>query len=155
MTITVKAYANADDVLIAWEPDKWSDNWVGFQVERRDNTTSQVTTLVNRIPPKPGEGPVQPTGISSAQSPIRRCIWTDHSVVATDKVSYRVTPMKDAGNATFSADTTAVSAWTDPLLATGDAGGGLSAFFNRARLCRRSSAVSRKAIPANSRCATS
>jgi len=30
-----------------------------FQLERRDNTTQQVTQLVNRIPPKAGDGPVQ------------------------------------------------------------------------------------------------
>src|SRR5215831_15128387 len=111
MKIAIKAFASADDALIAWQPDQWSGNWIGFQLERRNETTQQVTVIANRIPPKPGQGPVQPTGISSAQSPIRRCIWTDHSVVATDKVSYRVTPMKDAGNATFSADTTAVSVW--------------------------------------------
>src|SRR5262249_44654353 len=76
MAITVKAYANADDVLIAWEPDPWSSDWVGFKVERRDDATKQVTELVNRIPPKAGDGPVQPTGVPSSQSPIRRCIWT-------------------------------------------------------------------------------
>jgi hypothetical protein len=65
MTISVKAYANADDVLIAWQPDSWPINWVGFQLERRNNTTQQVTTIANRIPPHPGQGPVQPTGLSS------------------------------------------------------------------------------------------
>ena len=134
MTINVKAYANADDVLIAWEPDPWPAEWVGFQLERRDNTTQQVTPLVNRIPPQPGQGPVQPTGIPSAQSPIRRCIWTDHSVVGTDNVSYRVTAMKNAASGTFAADPTSASAWTDTLVASGDAGGGLSAFFNRGTL---------------------
>jgi hypothetical protein len=70
--INIKAYANADDVLIAWQPDKWSGDWVGFQLERRNDTTQQVTVLVNRIPPKPGEGPVQPIGIPSdaASGPI-------------------------------------------------------------------------------------
>jgi phosphatidylserine/phosphatidylglycerophosphate/cardiolipin synthase-like enzyme len=134
MTISIKAYANADDVLIAWQPDKWSDDWVGFQLERRNDTTQQVTVLVNRIPPKAGEGPVQATGISSAQSPIRRCIWTDHSVVATDNVSYRVTAMKSAANDTFAPDATSVTDWTPPLIASGDAGGGLEAYFNRGTL---------------------
>jgi PLD-like domain len=134
MTIAVKAYANADDVLIAWQPDKWADDWAGFQLERRDDHTQQVTVVVNRIPPKPGGGPVQPTGIPSTQSPIRRCIWTDHSVVATDNVSYRVTAMKNASNDTFALDTASASDWTAPLIASGDAGGGLSAFFNRGTL---------------------
>jgi phosphatidylserine/phosphatidylglycerophosphate/cardiolipin synthase-like enzyme len=134
MPIAVKAYANADDVLLAWKPDPWPDDWVGFKLERRDEKTQQITELVNRIPPTPGQGPVQPTGVSSAQSPIRRCIWTDHSVVATDDVSYRVTAMKDAGNGAFAADPASPSAWTTPMIASGDAGNGLSAFFNRGTL---------------------
>src|SRR5438309_1291395 len=55
MTINVKAYANADDILIAWQPDAWSNDWVGFELERRNNITQQTTVLSNRIPPKPGE----------------------------------------------------------------------------------------------------
>ncbi|WP_213738386.1 phospholipase D-like domain-containing protein [Bradyrhizobium sp. dw_411] len=134
MTIVVKAYANADDVLIAWQPDQWPAGWVGFQIERRNDTNQQITLLVNRIPPKAGEGPVQPTGISSAQSPIRRCIWTDHSVAATDSVSYRVTAMTGAAGGPFATDATSASAWTAPLVASGDAGGGLAAYFNRGTL---------------------
>jgi len=134
MTIVVKAYANADDVLIAWQPDQWSDDWVGFQLERRDDHTQAVTVIFNRIPPKAGQGPVQATGIPSTQSPIRRCIWTDHSVVATDNVSYRVTAMKNAANDTFALDTASQTDWTTAVVASGDAGGGLSAYFNRGTL---------------------
>jgi phosphatidylserine/phosphatidylglycerophosphate/cardiolipin synthase-like enzyme len=134
MTIAVKAYANADNVLIAWQPDKWPADWAGFQLERRNETTQQITVVVNRIPPKPGEGPVQPTGVPSAQSPIRRCIWTDHNAVATDSVSYRVTAMKDAGNGSFAPDAASASEWTAPVIASGDAGGGLEAYFNRGTL---------------------
>jgi phosphatidylserine/phosphatidylglycerophosphate/cardiolipin synthase-like enzyme len=134
MTIAVRAYANADDVLIAWQPDNWAGDWAGFQLERRNDTTQQITVVANRIPPKAGEGPVQPTGIPSAQSPIRRCIWTDHNAVATDSVSYRVTAMKDAGNGSFTPDPSSASAWTEPLVTSGDAGGGLEAYFNRGTL---------------------
>jgi phosphatidylserine/phosphatidylglycerophosphate/cardiolipin synthase-like enzyme len=134
MTIAVKAYANADDVLIAWQPDEWSGDWVGFRLERRDDATGQITVVVNRIPPRPGEGPVEPAGVTSAQSPIRRCIWTDHNAVATDSVSYRVTAMTDAGNGAFDADTASASEWTAPVVTSGDAGGGLAAYFNRGTL---------------------
>lgn len=133
MPITVNAYANADDVLIAWSPNPWAAGWVGFQLERRDERTGQITVIVNRIPPQPGQGPVQPTGVPSSQSPIRRCIWTDHSVASTRSVSYRVTAMNAAG-AGFALDLNAVSAWTTPVVASGDAGDGLSAFFNRGTL---------------------
>jgi phosphatidylserine/phosphatidylglycerophosphate/cardiolipin synthase-like enzyme len=134
MTIDIKAFANADDILIAWEPDPWSDDWVGFQLERRDETSHQVTVIANRIPPTPGQGPVQPAGISSGVSPIRRCIWTDHSVVDSDNVSYRVTAMKNAAAGAFAPDAASASDWTAPTVATGDAGGGLSCYFNRGTL---------------------
>jgi phosphatidylserine/phosphatidylglycerophosphate/cardiolipin synthase-like enzyme len=134
MAINVKAYANADDVLIAWQPDSWSNDWVGFQLERRNNTTQQSTILSNRIPPKPGEKPVPDAGIASTQSPFRRCIWTDHSVIDTDNVSYRVTAMKAGPNDTFTPDAGTTTDWTAPAVATGDAGGGLEAYFNRGTL---------------------
>ncbi|WP_426442024.1 phospholipase D-like domain-containing protein [Bradyrhizobium genosp. P] len=134
MTISVKAYANADDVLIAWQPDTWSNGWVGFQLERRNNITQQSIVLSNRIPPQPGQKPVADAGISSTQSPFRRCIWTDHSVVDTDNVSYQVTAMKNGANGTFTPDPASVSAWTAAAVASGEAGGGLSAYFNRGTL---------------------
>ncbi|HEV2628568.1 MAG TPA: phospholipase D-like domain-containing protein [Pseudolabrys sp.] len=134
MTIEVKAFANADDILIAWEPATWSNDWVGFQLERRDETSRQVTVIANRIPPKPGGGPVQATGISSTQSPIRRCIWTDHSVVDSNNVSYRVTAMKNAAGGGFAPDAASASDWTAPTVATGEAGGGLTCYFNRGTL---------------------
>jgi phosphatidylserine/phosphatidylglycerophosphate/cardiolipin synthase-like enzyme len=134
MTIEMKVYANADDVLIAWKPDTWQPVWVGFQLERRNGKTGQITPVNNRIPPKPRQGPVQPDGISSALSPIRRCLWTDHSVEATDEVSYKVTAMKADGNGGFSLDPAAVSDWTAPQVLSGEAGDGLSAFFNRGTL---------------------
>jgi hypothetical protein len=72
MPIAVKAYANADDVLLAWEPNPWSNDWVGFQVERRDNNSQQVTVLVNRIPAQASQGPVQETGAASGPT-FARC----------------------------------------------------------------------------------
>jgi phosphatidylserine/phosphatidylglycerophosphate/cardiolipin synthase-like enzyme len=134
MTINVKAYANADDVLIAWQPDTWSNDWVGFQLERHNNTTQQSVILSNRIPPKPGEKPAPDAGITSTQSPFRRCIWTDHTVIDTDNVSYRVTAMKAGPNDTFTPDAGTTTGWTAPVVATGDAGGGLEAYFNRGTL---------------------
>jgi phosphatidylserine/phosphatidylglycerophosphate/cardiolipin synthase-like enzyme len=134
MTIEMKVYANADDVLIAWRPETWPPGWVGFQLERRNEKTGQVTPINNRIPPKPGQPPVQSGGISSALSPIRRCLWTDHSVEATDEVSYRVTAMNAGGKDGFSLDPAGVSGWTAPQALSGDTGEGLSAFFNRGTL---------------------
>jgi hypothetical protein len=52
----------------------------------------------------------------------------------TDGVSYRVTAMKDAANGSYALDPTSASAWTAPLIASGDVGGGLEAYFNRGTL---------------------
>jgi hypothetical protein len=39
-------------VLIAWRPDQW--DWVGFQLERWNDTTQRVTVLVDRIQARSG-----------------------------------------------------------------------------------------------------
>lgn len=131
MTLQVRAYANADDVLLAWRPDTWDDAWIGFRIDRRNDATQAVTTLPNRIPPQPGGPPTPEAGISSALSPFRRCLWTDHALPAGSRISYRVTPMTAAADNTFAPDDRAASAWTDPVRVSGDAGEGLSAVFNR------------------------
>ncbi len=132
--ITINAYANADDVLIAWEPKKWSNDWVGFQLERRDNISQEVTIVSNRIPPLPGQPPIASAQIPSSTSPIRRCLWTDHHIVNTDQISYRVTAMKMKSDKSFEIDASSSSEWSAPIVLSGDAGGGLQAYFNRGTL---------------------
>jgi hypothetical protein len=46
MTIIVKAFANADDVLIAWQPDQWPDDWVGFQWRNDTNHAARKLNVV-------------------------------------------------------------------------------------------------------------
>ncbi|BCH05010.1 hypothetical protein MesoLj131b_70090 (plasmid) [Mesorhizobium sp. 131-2-5] len=133
MPLVIKAYANSDDVLIAWNASDWDESWVGFKLDRRDTKTGIESVIMNRIPAQPGGQQVPDTGISSDQSPIRRCIWTDHSVASTDSVSYRVTAMRAAKDG-FSADESSLSEWTDPLVASGEVGDGLAAYFNRGTL---------------------
>jgi hypothetical protein len=114
MTIDVTVHANEDDALIAWRPDPWPDEWVGFMLEIRDLTIGETRTLNNRIPAKAGQGEVPASGISSQQSPILRCIWTDHRVDNVDQVAYRVTPMQRSGDSSYTPITTAASDWTPP-----------------------------------------
>jgi hypothetical protein len=114
MTIDVTVHANEDDALIAWRPDPWPDEWVGFMLEIRDLTIGEIRTLNNRIPTKAGQGEVPASGISSQQSPILRCIWTDHRVDNVDQVAYRVTPMQRSGDSSYTPITTAASDWTPP-----------------------------------------
>ena len=80
MSFAVRVYANADDALIAWRPDPWPKEWIGLALWKRDLTSGAETPINNRIPPKEGDGPVPDDGISSVLSPIRGCIWHDHSV---------------------------------------------------------------------------
>jgi hypothetical protein len=68
MTFVVKAYAKTDDVLIAWCPEL-SNDWMGFQLERRNETTQQVTVLVNRIQTRSGSG--RPTAFPSRNMRLR------------------------------------------------------------------------------------
>jgi len=134
MPITLKVHTNHDDALLAWRPRPWPAAWVGFRLERRNALTGRVTVINNRIPPQPGQGEVPPGGIPSDLSPIRRCMWTDHTVDASDQVAYRVTPMVDDGRGGFALLPEQASAWTAPVVVTGQFRGGLTAVFNRGTL---------------------
>lgn len=130
MGITITVHANQDDALIAWRPDPWADDWVGFMLEIRDITSGETRVINNRIPARVGEGAVPPEGISSDRSPLLRCIWTDHRVDNADQVEYRVTPIGKSGSG-FAVVSEAASDWTPPVSPTADAGDGVSAYFNR------------------------
>jgi hypothetical protein len=134
MAIELKAYSNGDDVLIAWSPEDWPQQWVGFQLERRDVATGVVSVISNRIPPKPNDPQPPVGGISSATSPIRRCIWTDHGVTESDVFCYRVSAMVSDGSDGFQIDPANISDWTEAIRITGDLGDGCSAYFNRGTL---------------------
>lgn len=131
MTINVKAHTNGDDALVVWSPDRWDDSWVGFRLERRNAKTNETLVINNRIPPAVGAGEVPAEGISSEVSPIRRCMWTDHTVSNSDEVAYRVTPMKEAGLGQFVPVDIEASNWTQSSLVTDHFTDGLSACFNR------------------------
>ncbi len=131
MAIEVRVHSNEDDALISWRPDPWPKKWVGFSIEKRDGDTGEVTTLTNRIPARAGGGEVPEGGISSALSPIRRCLWTDHGVGEADSVSYRVTALEEKPAGVFTPAAASASGWTAPVVASAGAGDGLWAFFNR------------------------
>jgi phosphatidylserine/phosphatidylglycerophosphate/cardiolipin synthase-like enzyme len=130
MAVTVTVHANRDDALIAWRPDPWPAEWEGFMLEAKDVTTGETRILNNRIPPRAGTGVVPADGIASDQSPILRCIWTDHGVEKADSVQYRVTPMARSG-AGYRTLRGSASAWTPPVTPLAEVGDGLSVYFNR------------------------
>src|SRR5215471_8761258 len=61
---------------------------VGFALWKRDLKSGAEPPINNRIPPKEGAGSVPDDGISSLLSPIRRCIWFDHSINAGDNIAW-------------------------------------------------------------------
>jgi len=130
MPVILHVYANSDDALLAWRPEPWQDDVVGFTVERKDLASGAVTTLNNRIPADPG-GTVPAGGVASSASPIRRCMWTDHEVEQGGKVAYRVIPMTESGDGFAPRDAEA-STWVSPAAA--DAEDGASVSFNRGTL---------------------
>ncbi|ALL71377.1 Phosphatidylserine/phosphatidylglycerophosphate (plasmid) [Paraburkholderia caribensis MBA4] len=131
MTIKVNVHTNGDDALVVWGPDPWDDSWAGFRLERRNTRTEEISLVNNRIPPVAGAGEVPAEGIASDISPIRRCMWTDHTVSSSDSVAYRVTPMKPSGTDKFMPVEDKASEWTPPKLVTDRFADGLSACFNR------------------------
>jgi phosphatidylserine/phosphatidylglycerophosphate/cardiolipin synthase-like enzyme len=134
MAIKVKVHSNGDDALIAWCPESWQPGWIGFRLEKRSGATGTTTPVNNRIPPKvDGGGKVPDGGLSSALSPIRRCIWVDHSVEDTKDASYRVTPMIVDG-AGFKPVDAAASEWTSPAASALEVKDGIYAVFNRGTL---------------------
>jgi hypothetical protein len=113
--------------------DAWSDDWVGFTVERKNGRTGEVSTLNNRIPAKIGEGQTPAAGVSSQVSPFRRCMWIDHMIDPADQLSYRVTPMAAAGDG-FAPAPEGATDWTTPTLPVGEDASQLSCYFNRGML---------------------
>ena len=133
MTIAVTVHCNDDDALVAWRPEAWSDDWIGFMVEKRNALTGAVTPLNNRIPAKVGDAVTPAAGVSSQLSPFRRCLWTDHMIDPSDQLEYRVTPMVGAGDG-FAAAPQGATAWTAPTAPISEDPSGLSCFFNRGTL---------------------
>jgi phosphatidylserine/phosphatidylglycerophosphate/cardiolipin synthase-like enzyme len=134
MPIELTVHANDDDVLIAWRPNPWPDAWVGFAIEKRNVQSGQIAVLNNRIPPTRHAGAVPEEGLPSTVSPIRRCIWTDHSVDDTDQIAYRVAAMAQNADGSFVRVAGSESDWTPPLTVTAEAGEGAIAVFNRGTL---------------------
>jgi hypothetical protein len=102
---------------------------VGFALWKRDLKSGAEPPINNRIPPKEGAGSVPDDGISSLLSPIRRCIWFDHSINAGDRMQYRVVPIVAAGGNFQPVDAEA-SDRSDPNEASAESGAGLAGIFN-------------------------
>ncbi len=135
MSIEIRAFANADDAFVLWRPSVFYPDWVGFALDRQDRRTNAVTPINNRIPAKPGAHAqdVPNGGVSSSDSPIRRCAWMDHGLNEGDEVRYRVTPISQTG-AQFTRLDAVSSDWSEWVHASAEGEDGLAAYFNRGML---------------------
>jgi phosphatidylserine/phosphatidylglycerophosphate/cardiolipin synthase-like enzyme len=129
MSIRIAAYANGDDVFIAWKTGAAIPGCLGFALHRRRNGKEEI--VENRIgwedlvpPPKPGSH--KPSNVW----PIQRFQWTDFMADPGDTVQYRVVPMIGTPDALTAAETLG-SDWTPPLLVSAGSSSGIQAFFNR------------------------
>ncbi|PSL34961.1 phospholipase D-like domain-containing protein [Chitinophaga ginsengisoli] len=132
----VKAYANNDQVIIAWHYSRPIKDCVGFAVYRQlnDETEAEADALPNRVgfagePFKNGEQ--RP----STEWPIQRFTWTDFSISHGDKARYSIVPILYDGTR-LKKDRRNASEWTPYIHAdTGvDLQGNASryhAYFNR------------------------
>ena len=131
MATRISVVTNCDDAAIFWRTDKPVADCFGFALERERRTKDGVErkTLDNRTgfekdQPKPGDH--RPSTVW----PFQRYSWTDHEVNSGDKVRYRATPMVRKGGELVQ-DVSGRSDWTPWVDLTGDAGDGLSSYFNR------------------------
>jgi phosphatidylserine/phosphatidylglycerophosphate/cardiolipin synthase-like enzyme len=124
---TLVVYANGDDALLLWTADRVDSGCIGFAIERRLSRGGATKTawLDNYAPP-----PKTASGLGQHQSsvdwPFRRFTWTDHSVGAGDRVSFRVVPVFDEGP-----DPARGSSWSKTVRLGWPASAKYRAFFNR------------------------
>lgn len=126
MTITLKCYANCDDVFLAWKTDTDIPNCLGFAIEIRDSNGNiePLHNLKGFESDHPQVGQTQPSTIW----PFQTYTWTDHSVLVDNKVSFKITAMTgQPGHLTRGLD----SGWSPVIKLDAAAGNNTRAFFNR------------------------
>jgi phosphatidylserine/phosphatidylglycerophosphate/cardiolipin synthase-like enzyme len=129
MAIILKAYANCDDVFLAWSPGEAIPNCLGFAIEcrrRKNGTLGPATPLSNRVGFK-ADAPKAGDRRPSRDWPFQRYDWTDHAADLGDEISYRVVARVGAPGAL--ADGPA-SPWTRSMKLDAECDGA-RALFNR------------------------
>jgi len=128
MTIQIEAFANSDDVLVAWRSDKPIADCVGFELRRTRNGAEEVVN--NRIT-FDGENVDASKQAPSDKSPIRRYAWTDHEPNEGDQVSYLVIPVIQKGNNSPAPDELQKSPPSAQVTLSGKVSESFSCYFNR------------------------
>lgn len=128
MSLTIEAFANSDDALVAWRSPAPIDDCIGFALRRRRNGKLEVVR--NRVSFSSGEpDPSKPE--SSVTSPLRRYTWTDHEVNSGDKASYQVIPVIQRGTAKPALDESQASEFSAEIELTGKVSDSFECYFNR------------------------
>jgi phosphatidylserine/phosphatidylglycerophosphate/cardiolipin synthase-like enzyme len=132
MPTQIRVIANCDDAVVFWGIDAPIKDCWGFSIERERAVAGQQPlreVLENRMgfaKDNPQSGDHRPSTVW----PFQRFWWADHAVNSGDKVRYRATPIVFV-DGTLMEQTGGRSRWTPWTTLSGDAGDGISAFFNR------------------------
>lgn len=129
MAVKLRAYANCDDVYLAWTSPAPIANCLGFAIEcrrRRNGKVGAVAAISNRVG-FAADDPHSGDKRSSREWPFQRYDWTDHAADLGDEIEYRV--VARVGTPGNLADGPA-SAWTGMLALDADCDG-IKAYFNR------------------------
>jgi phosphatidylserine/phosphatidylglycerophosphate/cardiolipin synthase-like enzyme len=130
--VKIAAYANCDDVLIAWRIKKTITDCWGFALEREMKDAQGVTRsyVENRTGFRSNPGDADTTRPSN-EWPFQRFSWTDHKVNTGDTVRYRVSPVLTDHDGGLELDQTRQSPWTKWLSLSGAVDKELEVYFNR------------------------
>jgi phosphatidylserine/phosphatidylglycerophosphate/cardiolipin synthase-like enzyme len=130
--ITLRVFANADDVHLVWNHEDDIPGCLGFAIECRRGA-GDPKYLSNRVgfvgdPLVDQEGKAI-VARSSQDWPFQRYDWTDHAADLGDTIAYRVVARvkNPAGHLTDGP----ASAWSEALTLSPDCGDGVSVHFNR------------------------
>jgi len=127
MTITLKCYANCDDVLLVWDVTEGViPGCLGFAIEvkKSDGSIEALVNLEGFAADQPKIGQTQPT----TSWPLQTYIWTDHTILVGTEVEFCVTAMMGQPDNLSRGQT---SGWSGMLTLSPAAGTQTSAFFNR------------------------
>lgn len=137
MTVTLRVYANDDDVLLFWRVPEPIPGCRGFAIDRRNTNPSGLVSdgfLSNRVG-FASAGPPEPDATSHTQPstvwPFQRFSWTDHTPGAADTVSYQVLPVVRDSSGALATVTDQASEWSTPRSLAPGADTRFQAFFNR------------------------
>lgn len=132
MSTEISVITNCDDAVIFWRSDKPIKDCYGFAIERERKVNGSIErkpldNMTGFEKDKPKQGEHRPSTVW----PFQRYWWADHSAASGDKLRYRATPMVHKAGGDLVQDVSGRSDWTPWVNLSGDAGDGISSYYNR------------------------